>query len=58
MNRFKKKTIALVLASVIAVAGSFASENYKNTITGVDFGDLTANSVNVIVKTKNIYSER
>lgn len=57
MNRFKKKTIALVFASVIAVAGSFALDNYKNTITGVDFGDLTANSVNVIVKTKNIYSE-
>ena len=57
MNRFKKRTIALVLASVITVAGSFASENYKNTLTGVDFGDLTANSINVILKTKNVYSQ-
>ena len=32
MKRFKKKTIALVFASVIAMTSAFGAEGYKNTL--------------------------
>ena len=37
MRQFRKRTIALVLASAMTIAGSFASEQYKNTLMGLSF---------------------
>ncbi len=55
MKQFKKRTIALVLASVVTVAGAFAADNYKNTLMGIDFSRGADNSVNVILRTKRAF---
>ena len=55
MKQFKKRTIALVLASVVTVAGSFAADNYRNTLMGIDFSRGSGNSVNVILQTKTAF---
>ena len=56
MKQFKKRTIALVLASVITVAGSFAAENYKNSLMGMVFKHNTDGSVNMTLQTKANYA--
>lgn len=56
MKQFKKRTIALVLASVITVAGSFAAENYKNSLMGMVFKHNADGSVNMTLQTKADYS--
>ncbi len=56
MKQFKKRTIALVLASVITVAGSFAAENYKNSLMGLSFKHNEDGSVNMTLQTKANYS--
>ena len=53
MERFKKRTIALVLASVVTVVGAFGADNYKNSLTGLSFEGSSAESLNLVVKTKN-----
>ena len=55
MERFKKKTIALILASVVTVTGSFAAENYKNTIKSLKIED-TAQGTNLIIQTQNQFN--
>ena len=55
MKQFKKRTIALVLASVVTVAGSFAADNYKNTLMGIDFSRGAGDSVNIVLQTQNAY---
>ena len=55
MKHFKKRTIALVLASVVTVAGSFAASNYKNTLMGLDFANGDSGEVNMVLRTKNAY---
>ena len=55
MKQFKKRTIALVLASVITVAGSFAAENYKNSVMGINFVGNPNGQVNMILQTKTNY---
>lgn len=54
MNRFKKRTLALVLASVVTVVGSFAADNYKNSLMGLNFA-ASGNTVNMTVQTKSSY---
>lgn len=56
MKRFKKKTLALVLASVITVAGSFASDMYKNSLTGIKFESNTNGEVSMVVQTREAFS--
>lgn len=56
MKRFRKRTIALVLASVITVAGSFATENYKNSLMKLNFTAGENGAVNMSVETKTAYS--
>lgn len=56
MRQFKKRTIALVLASVVTVAGSFAAENYKNSLMALDFENCADGSINMVVETKTAYS--
>ena len=55
MKQFKKRTIALVLASVITVAGSFAAENYKNSLMGLVFKHNSDGTVNMTLQTKANY---
>ncbi len=56
MRQFKKKTIALVLASVVTVVGAFGAENYKNSLMSLKF-DVAANgSVNLTLLTKKDYA--
>lgn len=56
MKNFRKKTLALVLASVVAVAGSFAADNYKNSLMGLKFRP-TQSGIEMILQTKTAYSE-
>lgn len=57
MKSFKKKTLALVLASVVSIAGSFASGNYKNSLMGLDFmlAKNGSGSLHMIVQTKTSF---
>lgn len=56
MKQFKKRTLALVLASVITVVGSFAAENYKNSIMRLDFVGQPSGNVDMVVQTKTNYT--
>lgn len=56
MKQFRKRTIALVLASVVSVAGSFASENYKNSIMAINFSTSQNGTVEMVLQTKSAYS--
>ena len=56
MNRFKKRTIALVLASVVTVVGAFGADNYKNSLMGLKFESSGAGNVNMVVQTKAIFN--
>lgn len=56
MKYFKKRTIALVLASVITVAGSFAAGNYRNSLMSLKFDTLEGGGVSMSVETKTSYS--
>lgn len=52
MERFKKRTIALLLASVVTVVGAFGAENYKNTLMGIKFENSGNELVNMVLQTK------
>ena len=56
MRNFKKRTIALVLASVVTVAGSFASERFKNSLMGLSFETNKNGVMSMVVQTKTGYS--
>ena len=56
MRNFKKRTIALVLASVVTVAGSFASERFKNSLMNINFETAENGSVSMVVQTQKGYS--
>lgn len=55
MREFKKKTIALILASVVTVAGSFAADNYKNSLMNITF-NASGSDVEMTVHTRGAYS--
>ena len=57
MRNFKKRTIALILASAVTVAGSFAANRYKNTLMGIGFGVSNNGAMEVVVQTKTQHSE-
>lgn len=54
MRHFKKRTLALVLASVVTVVGAFGAENYKNSLMNLTF-ESSANGINMNVETKIPY---
>ena len=56
MKHFKKRTIALVLASVVTVVGSFAANNYQNCLMGLSFEPTDSNNVKMVVQTRTPYS--
>lgn len=55
MRQFKKRTIALVLASVVTVVGAFGAENYKNSLMSLKFEQQSSGSVNMTLLTKRDY---
>ena len=56
MKRFKKRTLALVLASVVTVVGAFGANNYKNCLMGLKFENTANGGVNMFVQTKSLYN--
>lgn len=56
MKQFKKKTIALVLASVVTVVGAFGAENYKNSLMALKLDNTENGAVNLTVLTKQDYA--
>ena len=52
MKQFKKRTLALVLASVVTVVGAFGAENYKNSLMALNFSTTRSGGVNVTLQTK------
>ena len=56
MKHFRKRTLALVLASVITIAGSFANENYKNSLTGIKLSNSSTGTIDLVLQTRNTYS--
>lgn len=57
MKQFKKRTIALVLASVITVVGAFGAENYKNSLMSLKFESGTNGAVSMTLLTKRNYEQ-
>lgn len=57
MKRFKKKTLALILASAVTVVGAFGAEFYKNTINAIDFGNKRDGIINMSIHTTNPYEK-
>jgi len=56
MKRYKKRIVALTLASLVTIAGSFASDNYKNSLTGLRFENTSTGEVKLILQTRTAYS--
>ena len=52
MKQYKKRTVALVLASVITVVGAFGAENYKNSLMSLKFDEGSDKSVKMTLLTK------
>ncbi len=55
MKDFKKRTLILMLASVVTVTGSFASDNYKNCLMNLEFKPINSHEISVILGTKMQY---
>ena len=56
MKRFSKKTIALVLASVVTVAGAFGANNYKNCLKDLQFENTPNGAINMVLHTSAAYT--
>ncbi len=57
MKQYKKRTVALVLASVVTVVGAFGADNYKNSIMSMEFNTDNSNVVNMTILTKTNYEK-
>ena len=57
MKQFKKRTIALVLASVVTVVGAFGAENYKNSLMSLKFESGASGAVSMTLLTKRNYEQ-
>lgn len=55
MKQFKKRTLALVLASVVTVVGSFASENYKNSLMNMSLKVAESGAIDMVLQTRTAY---
>ena len=55
MKDFKKRTLILMLASVVTVTGSFAADNYKNCLMNLDFKPINEHEISVVLGTKMQY---
>ena len=57
MKQFKQKTLVLVLASVITVAGASRAADFKNNLMSLEFDNPSNNAVDVILHTKKEYAD-
>lgn len=57
MKQYKKRTLALVLASAITVVGAFSAENYKNTLMSLGFKNYPNGDVNLTIYTRDKYAQ-
>ncbi len=57
MKQFKKRTIALVLASVVTVVGAFGADNYRNSLMSLKFESGSNGAVSMTVLTKRNYEQ-
>ncbi len=57
MKHFKKRTIALVLASVVTVVGAFGAENFKNSLMSLKFENDSTGAVSMTLHTKRDYTK-
>lgn len=55
MKQYKKRALALVLASTITVVGAFGAENYKNSLMSLGFKNYPNGDVNLTIYTKDRY---
>lgn len=55
MIDFKKRALILTLAATVSVTGSFAANNYKNCLMGMEFKQAGENQIDVVLNTKNPY---
>ena len=56
MERYKKRTIALCLASLLTVVGAFGAENYDNTLMGLKINSGSGGYVSMTAYTQKPYS--
>ena len=57
MERYKKRTIALCLASLLTVVGAFGAENYDNTLMALKVNAGSGGYVSVTAFTEKPYSK-
>lgn len=57
MERYKKKTIALCLASLLTVVGAFGAENYNNTLMDIKVNAGSGGYVSITTFTQKPYNE-
>ena len=55
MERYKKRTIALCLASLLTVVGAFGTDNYDNTLMGLKINTGSGGYVNLTAFTQKPY---
>ena len=55
MKHYKKKTIALILASVVTVVGAFGAEHFSNSLMSLKFNSSAGGTVTMTVATKTQY---
>ena len=55
MERYKKRIVALTLASLVTIAGSFANSNYKNSLTGLRLENTPTGDVRLVLQTRTAY---
>ena len=56
MERLKKRTIALCLASVLTVVGAFGAENYNNSLMAIRINNGSGGYVSVTALLKSHYT--
>lgn len=56
MERYKKRTVALILASVITVVGAFGADRYKNSLMSLKSESDSSGAVNMTLFTKSNYA--
>lgn len=56
MKHYKKRTIALCLASVITVVGAFGAENYKNSLLSLEINSGSGGYISITAFTEKPYN--
>ena len=57
MERYKKRTIALCLASLLTVVGAFGAENYSNSLMGLKINNSANGYINITAYTQKPFTD-